>query len=254
MDSASPQAPEVSRPPRRLVNFSGLRLVDNWQAAAALLAPLRCQFCAAAAQTLPLCSGCRAALPWNRRACPRCARPQTHDGVCARCLQRPPPFAAAWAPLCLEPPVQQGIHALKYRAALQHAHWLGVLFAESLRDRNCIRPDLLMPVPLHRWRQWRRGYNQSAELARQIGRHAGLHVETAWARRTRHTADQIGMDAAARRRNVRGAFHVDARVRGLRIALVDDVMTTGATLAELARAARHAGATEVQAWAIARAP
>lgn len=252
--STSPLAAAVSRSLRKLVNFRDSSLVDNWRIATDLLAPLRCQFCAARTEGLPLCRACREALPWNRHACPRCALPQSHDAVCAQCLRHPPPFAAAWAPLCLAPPVQQRIHALKYAAALQHAHWLGALFADALHSRERSAPDVLIPVPLYRWRQWRRGYNQSAELAQQIGRHAGLRAEAAWAQRTRGTADQIGMDAAARRRNVRGAFRVDPRVRGLRVALVDDVMTTGATLAELARAARRAGATEVEAWAIARVP
>ncbi|MGH8446071.1 MAG: ComF family protein [Solimonas sp.] len=228
-------------------------MVDIWQGLAGQLAPLRCQFCAAPGTAgLPLCTACRADLPWNRHACPRCALPQNHDAVCAACAERPPPFVAAWAPLRLETPVQQQIHALKYDAAFIHARVLGQLFAAAWRERGGPRPDLIIPVPLHPRRLWRRGYNQSVELARMLARDEGLRVEANGATRQRRTADQIGMSAVERRRNVKGAFRVDAQVDGLRVALLDDVMTTGATLGELARACLKAGASEVEAWAIAR--
>ena len=228
-------------------------LVDIWRATLGQLAPQHCRFCTAPCDGgLPLCAACRAQLPWNEPACPRCAQPQTHGETCAKCLAHPPPFAAAWAPLRLAVPVQQQIHALKYDAAFVHAHVFGELFADALQARGRPLPDVIIPVPLHPLRLWRRGYNQSVELARALARRDGLRVEPRWAKRQRRTADQIGMSAIARRRNVKKAFSVDARVHGLRVALLDDVMTTGATLAELARACLRAGAIEVEAWAIAR--
>ncbi|MFT4046607.1 MAG: ComF family protein [Solimonas sp.] len=229
-------------------------MVDIWRGILAQLAPQHCQFCAMPCDGLPLCAACRATLPWNDPACPRCAQPQRHDGVCTNCLAHPPPFVAAWAPLRLTTPTQQQIHALKYHAAFMHAHLFGALFADALRARGRPLPDVIIPVPLHPLRLWRRGYNQSVELARALARRDGLRVEPAWARRRRRTADQIGMSAVARRRNMRAAFVVDPRVKDLRVALLDDVMTTGATLAELARACLRAGAREVEAWAIARVP
>lgn len=227
-------------------------MVDISRYIASLVVPSRCTFCAASCESLPLCDACRAQLPWNRRACPRCAAPQNHDGICAHCLARPPPFVSAWAPLRLEAPVQQQIHALKYQAAFLHARLLGQLFADALLARGVPLPDVVLPVPLHPARQRRRGYNQSVELARVLHRAAALRVETTWARRLRRTDDQIGMNAVARRRNVAKAFRVDPRVSGLRVALLDDVMTTGATLGELARTCLTAGAQQVEAWAIAR--
>lgn len=227
-------------------------MVDILAGSAGLIVPLRCAFCATACRDRPLCAACHAQLPWNRRACPRCALPQTHDGICAHCLAHPPAYRSAWAPLRLEAPVQQQIHALKYHAAFMHAHLLGRLFAESLAARGAPLPDVVLPVPLHPWRQWRRGYNQSVELARALCAAGGLRLEAGWARRVRRTADQIGTDAVARRRNVAGAFRVDPRVKDLRVAVLDDVMTTGATLGELARTCLRAGACEVEAWAIAR--
>jgi ComF family protein len=227
-------------------------MVDIIAGSVGLIVPMRCAFCATACTDRPLCAACHAQLPWNRQACPHCALPQTHDGICAHCLAHPPAYRAAWAPLRLEAPVQQQIHALKYHAAFMHAHLLGRLFAESLAARAAPLPDVVLPVPLHPWRQWRRGYNQSVELARAVREVIDVRVEAGWTRRVRRTADQIGTDAVARRRNVAGAFRVDPRVKNLRVAVLDDVMTTGATLGELARTCLRAGACEVEAWAIAR--
>jgi len=225
-----------------------------WRRLSSELLPLQCQFCQAECVRLPLCEPCRASLPWNTPACPGCAQPQGHHDLCANCLSDPPPFSFAWAPLKLSTPVQQQIHALKYHAAFLPAHVFGTLLAEAWRSRGLPAPDVIIPVPLHTRRLWRRGYNQSVELARVLARETGLRIEPRWARRRRATDDQIGMSATERRRNVRGAFAVDARVAGLHVALLDDVMTTGATLAELARACRRAGAREVEAWALARVP
>ncbi len=215
------------------------------------LLPPQCQFCGGAAAELPLCNECFTALPWNQSACPRCALPQNHDGECAHCLRRAPTFDRAWCAFRLEAPIQQSIHGLKYQARFLQARMLGSLLAQQLAQREQL-PELLIPVPLHGGRLFRRGYNQALELARVIARSTHMRLLPQAARRRRATADQIGMSAAQRRRNVRNAFTVDAQVKGCRVALLDDVMTTGATLGELARACKHAGATEVEAWAVAR--
>lgn len=218
-------------------------MVDSfWQ----LLLPSSCAFCGVAGPEV--CPDCHAGLPWNRLACPGCARPQSHDSHCGRCSNKPPPFDAAWTAFVLETPVQQGIHGLKYRGRLIEAARLGRLIAPQLPSR----PDLIIPVPLHRWRLMRRGYNQAGELARWITRLSGIPSDLRAATRTRPTPDQIGRTAAERRRNLRGAFRIERDLGGLQVALLDDVMTTGATLAELARACRRAGAARVEAWAMAR--
>lgn len=215
------------------------------------LLPAHCQYCGGAAGAQPLCNECFAALPWNRCACPRCALPQNHDGDCAHCLRRAPDFDRAWCAFRLEAPIQQSIHGLKYQARFLQARMLGSLLAQQLAQREQL-PELLIPVPLHGRRLFRRGYNQALELARVVARDTGITLLPQAAQRQRATADQIGMTAAQRRRNVRNAFTVDARVAGRRVALLDDVMTTGATLGALARACKHAGAAEVEAWAVAR--
>jgi ComF family protein len=125
--------------------------------------------------------------------------------------------------------------------------------AQRLARRAEPLPELLLPVPLHAARLRHRGYNQAVEIGRVVADRLGIGLAPAGARRLRPTREQTALSAAERRRNIRGAFTVDAAVRGRHIALLDDVITTGTTLAELARAARRAGASRIEAWAVARA-
>ncbi|HEY0975181.1 MAG TPA: ComF family protein [Solimonas sp.] len=215
------------------------------------LTPARCQYCRTGTDHLPICADCTAGLPWNQTACPLCALPQTHTGACRRCARRAPPFDAAWCAFRMEAPIQQGIHGLKYHARFLQARMLGTLMAQALSQRAG-RPELLIPVPLHRGRLFWRGYNQALEIARTLAAESSLQLDADAVRRVRATADQIGTRAAQRRRNVRGAFEAMPRLHGRRIALLDDVMTTGATLGELARVCRAAGAIHIEAWAVAR--
>lgn len=218
-----------------------------------LLLPQRCSLCRLPSPG-PVCADCRADLPWNHSACPLCARPQAGSShVCAVCAARPPPFDAGWSAFRYQTPVDRAVHGLKYHAGFRSAHWLGLEMARALARRPQPLPQLLLPVPLHDGRLRRRGYNQALELARALGGQLGVAVDARGARRLRATTDQIGQSAAQRRRNVQGAFTVDAvRLRGKHIALVDDVMTTGSTLAELARACRKAGAARIEVWTAAR--
>lgn len=210
--------------------------------------------CGAATPGALLCAPCAEALPGNAPACPGCALPSPLGLPCAACLNRPRAFDAAFAAFVLASPVQRGIHALKYRAQFAQGQLLGRAFAHRWQASNGTPPTLLIPVPLHWRRQWRRGYNQSLLLAQVIGRELHLAVDATAAVRPRATADQIGQTAIERRRNLKGAFAVSPRVAGQHLALIDDVMTTGATLEELARACKAAGAARVEAWAIARQP
>ncbi|HEX4895974.1 MAG TPA: ComF family protein [Solimonas sp.] len=237
------------------VNHGRRCTVDNfWAPLRDLLVPARCQFCDTPCATGSLCPACRDSLPWNTQACPRCARPQGHADTCAGCVERPPAFDLAFAALRWESPVREAIHQLKYEARLHQASAFGRLLGEAVLERGLPLPALLLPVPLHAGRLRRRGYNQALELARSVATITGQAICAGAARRIRATPDQIGMSAARRRRNLRGAFVAADRLRGQRVALLDDVMTTGATLGALAQACRRAGAIEVQAWALARVP
>lgn len=231
-------------------------MVDGiWPSLLQALLPERCSLCREPAPEA-VCAVCRPGLPWNRIACPRCALPQESGGghVCADCAQAPPPFDAGWSAFRYAAPIDRAVQGLKYHAAFRNGRWLAQEMARVLARRAQPLPTLLLPVPLHAGRLRRRGYNQALELARGLGRELSIAVEPQLARRLRATADQIGRSAVERRRNVRNAFAVDAAaLDGRHIALVDDVMTTGSTLAELARVCRKAGAARIEVWTAARA-
>lgn len=241
----------VSEPRGGTVNLKGRRWVDE---ALSLLAPERCLWCGDDDAEVGVCAGCRAELPWSGCACPSCAQPLLAAAPCPRCLARPPAFDSAWCPFLREEPVRSAVAALKYRAEFRHLRTLGHLMSLPLRTRAAALPDVLLPVPLSRRRLWIRGFNQALELARVVSRGIGVPVDAHAARMVRVPADQIGQSAAQRRRNLLGAFRVDRDLRGRQVALIDDVMTTGATLDALARAARAAGAIRIEAWALARSP
>jgi ComF family protein len=204
-----------------------------------------------------LCPGCEATLPVITSACPRCASPYDHPdvhGECGACQQDPPPFRRALALYRYAPPVDHFIRALKFHQQLGLATWLGEQLAGRLADVSP-RPDLILPVPLHRSRLRGRGYNQALELARPVARALGIPLDARLLTRTRATAAQSDLPFTARSRNVKGAFAVrdSAAVTSRRVALVDDVMTTGSTLRAAAAALRAAGAGEIEVWVIARA-
>jgi len=150
--------------------------------------------------------------------------------------------------------VDHFIRALKFHQQLGLARLLGEQLARRLAQ-EAPRPDLIIPVPLHRARLRERGYNQALEIARPLARALGVPLDFRSLVRIRATAPQTGMTVKARRKNLRAAFALRdaAAVRNLRVALVDDVMTTGSTVQAAAKCLRAAGAREVEIWVIARA-
>lgn len=223
-----------------------------------ILPPICCLCGDPATASINLCHGCRDDLPWNTRACRRCALPLPsgagHGECCAQCLRRPPPFDTAVAAWRYASPVDFLITGLKYRSRLDYARLLGELLGASLRAKpRRSWPDCLIPVPLHRERLRERGFNQALELARPLARHLGLALDQARCRRTRATPHQTDLPARERRSNVGGAFAATSSLAGAHVAIVDDVITTGHTVSELARTLRRAGASRVEIWACARA-
>jgi len=213
--------------------------------------PQSCTLCRAPCAAALLCGPCAATLPCLERPCPRCALPLPAHGRCAACARLRPPWSCTLATWRYAFPVDHLLHELKYAGRLALADALGAGLAATVRLSNRAPPDLVVPLPLAAERQRERGFNQSALIARVGARHAGLRVGHAL-RRVRATAPQAGLALGARARNVRGAFAATRRLDGLRVAIVDDVMTTGATLAEATRAALAAGAVDVEAWVCAR--
>lgn len=229
--------------------------VDRWlgRIHRALLSP-RCLLCGERGHTgLDLCATCRDALPWNHSACPRCAIPLPHAATCGACLQSPPPLAATRAVFVYGFPLDRLAPRFKFHHDLASGRLLAALMAEGLADAG--RPQALLPVPLHAGRLRQRGYDQALELARPLARALHLPLRADALVRLRATAPQSELDAATRRRNLRGAFAVKPDTAlPAHVALVDDVMTTGATLHAAAITLRRAGVARVDAWVCARVP
>lgn len=202
-----------------------------------------------------LCGVCAGALPRSRHACARCAQPLNRPDIllCGTCQRAKRAPYRAVAALRYAPPVDRLIHGLKFRAKLVHGRVLGELLAEAVLGAGLERPEVLVPVPLHPQRLRQRGYNQSLVLARYAGRRLGVPVCANRVRRVRQTPPQTGLPARQRRSNLRGAFATTTSLEVPCVAIVDDVMTTGATVAELARVLRLAGVGRVQVWCCARA-
>lgn len=219
------------------------------------LLPARCALCAGPVATPAalVCPGCNDELPRLPAACPRCAMPNRSGTQCASCLRAPPPFerTVAWAPYAY--PIDRLVQRLKYHGDLALARLLGLSLARMVADAHAGDVDLIVPLPLAARRQRERGFNQAAEIAKPLARALGRPLALFTLERGRETAVQAGLARAARHVNLRGAFGADAGVIGRRVAIVDDVMTTGATLEAAARAALDAGALAVHCWVVARA-
>jgi ComF family protein len=221
-----------------------------------LLLPQRCELCVGRTGGALLCAACAESLPRVGAACPVCALPSARDGACGACLALPPPYASTVAAFAYAFPVDRLLQRIKYGGRIALAQWAGAALGTAVRDSFAsrigrTRPDRIVALPLAVSRQRDRGFNQAREIAVRVSRGTGLPLAAPLARITAGPP-QTALPWAERRRNVRGAFAVRAPVRGARIALVDDVMTTGATLAEAARTLLAAGAEHIECWVVAR--
>ena len=229
-----------------------MRTLPNW--IAATLRPLlgeRCAGCEERPAPDGLCDGCRGdILRPPAPCCPLCALPGATASVCGNCLTAPPHFDGVLAAGIFSHPLDAYIRALKYHSRLSLARPLASLLADRLAAEAM--PDIIVPMPLSVDRQRTRGFNQALELARQLPPPYPARIGTAL-RRVRDTPSQAGLGRDDRKNNVKGAFSAGPEVRGRRIALLDDVMTSGATLDAAARSLMEAGAVEVRAWVVARA-
>ena len=226
-----------------------------WKKLSRLGLPWRCQLCGAeGADGIDLCADCIADLPRNTICCARCALPLASSAtLCGTCQRRPPPWDTAWAPFVYGWPLDRLEARFKFGGDLAHGRSLAKLWRDTRLPLD--RPELILPVPLHRLRLRERGYNQALELVRPLARAMGVPLRHDVLLRNRASAPQTELDAGARRRNVHKAFALKPRtVLPAHVVIVDDVMTTGATLAECARAVKRAGVARVDVWALARAP
>ena len=227
--------------------LSARTLVDN-------LLPSQCLLCLAPARRHCLCPDCLADLPWLGTACTGCALPlpDGHERTrCDDCERLPPPWQQASALFRYEFPLDRLIAALKYHGRLA----LAATFAGLLADQ-CppdMQPDLLLPVPLHERRLRQRGYHQTALLAAAMARSLSIPADSHGLRRLRDTAMQKNLDSEARLANLRDAFDWrGGSLSGRHVMLIDDVLTTGATLRALCPCLQAAGATRIDVMVIAR--
>ncbi len=260
MSTAGKPAPKAATS-RRLVSEAGTRLVNlkaHLKVDSVLNAiwPPVCLVCGQGSDTgHGCCSGCRADLPAMEGHCRTCGLElaRTVD-VCGECVGRPPPFDRAAAGFGYRAPIASLVQRFKFDRDLAAGRALARLLAERLAESNAARPDLMIPVPLNWLRHWRRGFNQAELLCRDLSRHFGGLPWAAVLSRSRATVTQSELPADRRAGNVKGAFALRRLPPGVRHAvLVDDVMTTGATLTECARVLKRAGVGRVDVWVVARA-
>ncbi len=239
-------------------------LVELRQRLLTTIYPPICLICGADGQLingegLDICKPCHSDLQSNERCCPRCGIPLNVSAeICGACLKKPPPFETFFAPYLYQGDIQQLLIALKFNHKLSHARLLGTLMAEKLADHfglNHATPDAIIPVPLHSKRQRERGYNQAMELVRSLAKYYKIPINHQLVSRKTATAKQTKLSADERRRNLKGAFVVrDLPEIPPHIVIFDDVVTTGATVTELAKSLKRAGAQRVDVWAVARVP
>lgn len=200
--------------------------------------------CAACTQQLPRLPGSRCAV---------CAVPVA-GAVCGACLAHPPHYDEVTAVFSYVHPLDALVQAFKYGGNLALATLLGDALGQTAAALAAPRPDLIIPMPLTAQRLRERGFNQALELARRVSAATGIPVAAGICRKVVETRPQAALPWRERAKNVRGAYVCDADLQGRKVAVIDDVMTTGATLNELAKNLKHAGAARVSGWVVARAP
>jgi ComF family protein len=223
----------------------------------ARMMPQDCQLCGVSTPSA-VCGSCADDLPVRQqRGCTCCGQigdvESLDDEICGDCLADPPKFDVTESAFSYAFPLDKLMQSFKFNANLALLDLFVDHFVAALVRNNVARPDVIIPMPLAKKRLATRGFNQSALLAREIGKKLQIKVESHGLLRVRETPPQAGLNRTARLENMKGAFDCAQNLVGQRIALVDDVMTTGATMSDAARALKKQGATKIDAWAIARA-
>lgn len=200
-----------------------------------------------------VCAHCEADLPWLHPAevCPRCALPTPGGAVCGRCLRRVPDFDATQAVFAYVSPLREMVLALKHGQGFAQLEWLAGRLAQRLAVSGSL-PDLILPTPLHPARLCQRGFNQSGELAKHVRVATQIPLALDLLVRDVDTPRLEGLRQKERQRAVRGAFRCRERLVGANVVVIDDVMTSGATLNELARTLKASGAARVSNLVVAR--
>lgn len=202
-----------------------------------------------------ICHPCLMELPYLDEGCPICAQPNPAGQPCGICIMRPPPYQRTIAVCEYAWPIIHCIRQLKFADRLLPAQFLGELLSTKIEadaDYQQQKPDLIIPVPLHPERLKQRGYNQALEIARPVAKNNGITLDISGVIRCKNTQPQSGLDANSRSKNLRNAFAVQDNYTNCHIAIVDDVITTGATAQALASVLLNHGAQRVDVWAVAK--
>ena len=208
-----------------------------------------CMLCVAASRAGLVCGECEAALPAIATACAGCALPLPAPGRCGACLAQPFAFDDAIAPFEYAFPLDRLVLRFKFAGDLAVGRWLASRLAQRVGGE---RPHLVVAPPLARARLRERGFNQALEIARVVARRVGARCPVAGLVKIGATSPQAGLSRGERRANLRGAFRCDLDLAGRHVAVVDDVMTTGATMDAIAAVLKSRGAARVSAWSVAR--
>lgn len=225
----------------------------------------KCLLCGCSLNGDLLCPGCLGDLPWLEHlpySCRQCALALASPAdLCGHCLKQPPAFSQSLIPFTYDYPLTPLIYRFKYRRKLAYGKLLGKLLTRHIADcaitrKDWRRPDLLIPSPMHWTRRWQRGFNQAEILSQYLSQTLGIASHSKLVEHRQRTQVQKTLTRRERQKNLRNAFYLSPKaktqIQGKRIALVDDVVTTTATMRELSRLLIKAGAKEVQVWALAR--
>ena len=204
---------------------------------------------------MDLCLACEQDLPRTQHPCWQCGLSiPPHLELCGRCLRRPPRFSHCYTAFKYAPPIDILINQFKNQSRLVTGKVLSIVLAKNYVEDHLIVPDIWIPVPLHKDRLKLRGFNQAFEIATFLADHTQRPIYSRLCRRIRQSTDQKKLSAIERASNIKKSFVIDGRLEGESIGIVDDVITTTATVSELARILSEHGAGDIQVVALARTP
>ncbi len=233
-------------------------MVNNWLSIIQdYCFPPNCIFCNQdGIEHMDICRECLKDLPINNYACHHCGIPMNPSPIdppiCGQCLSTPTIINSTIAPYRYQSQIAYLVKSLKYNSQYKNARLLGQLFCKRLPPLNTY-PESLIPVPLHPKRYRQRRFNQSYEIARTISKTLNIPIDQEICKRTRNTEKQSKLSAKQRQKNVKQAFATTKTVPYNHVALIDDAMTTGNTVKEIARVLNKAGVERVDVWVCARA-
>lgn len=211
-----------------------------------------------------LCKACQDELPYIKSACTTCGLPlntsanlgayeETSNEICGACITSPPPSGHCISVLHYDSPVDYLIKHMKYHNQLSIADLMGKLIANKVKQQGKSLPEQIIPIPLHIDRLLQRGYNQAIEIGKTASRELNIPLNLTDCARVRSTTPQFDLPASERGSNIKGAFEISSQMKSKHVALIDDVMTTGSTVREVAHVLLKSGVTQVDIWVCARA-